>query len=273
MKLSTEGIEAAISRVMTVRALAKICAVQAIIIIAAGVLFYGNYKRQAARMAEAQAFSSTQQQVIDKARADIAARQAAQEKERAAWEKERREIKSAAAAVKIITKYVPGTEGQMVAIPAAQVSPEVFHQAARGAGTPLGEHGAPGGQAFQLSIPALAPGAIAAADAKPKTFVLQTEQAAINTALAVQAGQQCKGELEGCRLDVKDYRAQVQALELDRNKWRDTAKGGSGARRFMRFLAIGACGAGGAAIGAEKGNKGAAIGSLAGAVGCAILTR
>lgn len=269
MELSTGSIKAALSEVMTVRSLAKICAVQALIIIVLGSVFYCTYKRQAARMAEADAFSSTQQLVIDKAKADMAARQVVLEAERKQWVAERQQIKSAAAAVKIITKYVPGTAGQTVAIPAALIDPALFNPAP-GEGTPQGTLPAQPG--------AIAPEALAQAEAPaaletPQNYVLQTEKAAIKTAIAVQEGQQCKRELEGCHMDAKDFRAQVQALELDRNKWRDTAKGGSTAKRILRGLAIGACGAGGAAIGAEKGNKGAAIGSLIGAAGCAFLTK
>jgi hypothetical protein len=272
LELSKDGIKQAISEVLTARTLQKVCAVQAIIILAIGVAFYTAHKRQAARMAEAQAFSSAQQQIIDRAKNDIAKRQVEMEAARRQWNAERQQIKSAAAAIKIITKYVPGTTGQTVVIPAAQISPEIF------SGQPGAEkpQGAPGQQAAQIAPEAqVANEQAQAAPAAPETenYVLQTEQAAIKTAIAVQEGQQCKSELGGCLADIKDFRAQVQALELDRKKWRETAKGGSTAKRLLRGFAIGACGAGGAAIGAEKGSKGAAIGSLIGAAGCAILTR
>lgn len=233
LKAKAEGTVAA---VLNVRTLAKVCAALFAMLVAlcglAGVLSV----RQGKALAGAQAFSAAQQQIVDQAQKRMDQREADWQKQRAEWERERAAIQTAPQAVRVIEKYVPQTTGQSVPdVKPEQIAPEV-----------------------RQNLP------------NAPSYVVKTTQAEVETAKAVQAGQQCASALQKCEKDAADLRTQAGANKSDRDNWRETAQGGSTSKRTARVGLISLCGAGGAAAGAIRGSKGAAIGSFVGAVACAI---
>jgi hypothetical protein len=104
-------------------------------------------------------------------------------------------------------------------------------------------------------------------------YAVMTEQASVEMGRELVECQKNKDALQKCGQDKEDLRAQLEAAEQQRDEWRKVALGGSKAKRAVKAGALGLCSAGGAAVGAGRGSKGAAIGALVGAVGCALLTR
>lgn len=235
----TGKAKGALGAVLNVRLLAITCGV--LILVLAGLIttMVILAVRQGRALEQVQAVSLQQQKLVDEAQTRITQREAAWQVERAAWAKERAAIRTAPQAVRIIEKYIPQLVGQTVTeVPPAQIAPEV-----------------------------------AAALPPTPTYVVTTPEAQVETARAVQQGQECAAHVLKLETDGVDLRGQVQAVTKDRDTWRQAARGGSWAKRLFRGSVIGLCGAGGAAVGAGRGSKGAAIGSLVGAVACTIVTK
>ncbi len=231
--------EGTVGAIVNVRTLGVACAVLSLALLVIGIVLGVLTVRQNKALANSQAISVKQQQTVDQAQQRIEQRDAAWKVEQAKWEKERAEIKTAPQATRIIEKYIPQIAGQSVAdVKSEEIAPEIRAQ-----------------------LP------------NAPSYVVKTEQAEVETAKAVQAGQECAANLLRCQQDGADLRKQTKALTADRDNWRDTANGGSVARRALHIGIVGACSAGGAGVGASQGSKGAAIGSLIGAVACAIFTK
>jgi hypothetical protein len=236
LKATAEGIMAPL---LKTRTLVIACVVLALFLIGIGTILGVLSARQSRALAAAQAVSAAQQQLVEQAEQRLKDRDVAWQTERAAWQKEREAIRTAPQAVRVIEKYLPATVGQTVPdVTPAQIAAEV----------------------------------VAALPPSP-TYVVTTPQAEVATAQAVQEGKECAAHVLKLEADGVDLRTQVQAVTTDRDTWRTAAQGGSLARRILRVGIVGACGAGGAAVGAGRGSQGAAIGSFIGAVACTIATK
>ncbi len=203
-----------------------------------GVVTAVLYVQQVKATAGAEAYSAAKQEVIHAAEKRIEQREREWREREAGWEREKRDIKSAAQAVRVIEKYIPHAQGEVV-----QVQPEQLPQ-------PIRE-----------KLPD-SPG-----------YTVMTEQASVQLGQDLVECQKNKEALQVCGKDKEDLRAQIEAAQQQRDEWRKVALGGSKAKRVVKAGVLGLCSAGGAAVGAGHGSKGAAIGALVGAVGCALLTR
>jgi hypothetical protein len=202
-----------------------------------GILGY-NALRQHEALAKANAYSEAKDQEIKVAQARLDARNAAFLNTIKMYEQEVESIKSAPQAVKIVTKYVPKTAGQILTVTREDLPPVIHAQ-----------------------LP----------DAP--SYTVFTEQAIVENGKRLAECAKDKAALGKCLDDDKDLRTQLRLALDDRDNWKNTANGGSWAQRSVGALKVGGCAAAGAGIGAGAGKsvKNAAIGALIGSVSCSLI--
>lgn len=103
------------------------------------------------------------------------------------------------------------------------------------------------------------------------SYALQTQEAAVATARTLI---QCKADqtsLNSCAAQLSTVALEREAYKGEAAAWEKAAKGGSKAKRFLKFAACAAAGAGGGFAGAAKSPGYAAAGAAAGFGACHIL--
>lgn len=196
------------------------------------------YIDQVRETAKAQAFSDAKQEEIKLVNLRMDQREKEWKEEHGRLVDEMNSIRSAPQATRVIEKYIPQTQGTITQATKDQVSADVRKNLPDSAG-----------------------------------YTVMPDTTFVKLGSDVAAGQVCKSDLKKCAADKADLEIRLAATEQQRDKWQQQAKGGSKSRRALRAIVPAICGAGGAAIGAGKGGKGAAIGALIGAGACAIFTR
>lgn len=244
-------VKADVDELLTRKRLAIACAVMAAIGLVAIFVGVVLYVREAKDNAEAQGFSkakqaeiSAQQKIIDAAEDRLKKRDEDYQRDREAWQREREQMRTVPQAIAAMQHQAPQAAGQIT-----QASPDQI------------------AQAVISQLP------------NSPSYAVMTQQGAVALGQAALDAKQCRADLTKCTDDGKDIRAQLQAALTqkqdalaDRDNWKQKAEGGTKTHRAVRGGILGTCAAGGAAVGANKGSKGAAIGALAGFTVCALAT-
>jgi hypothetical protein len=161
--------------------------------------------------------------------------------QQAGWDKEKRELKTKAQAVKVITRLVP-TVGPLPEISGDELPADVRSKLPDSPGA--GYTVVPDGAMVKIG----------------QRFVQCDADAA---------------HVVKCEADLDDTRRMVTAKEDQRAEWEKAAKGGSRWQRVKKVLLVTGAAAGGAAVGAQGPQKtqGAAIGAATGATLCALFCK